>query len=57
MTNPSTMSPNMCPFTSVRLKLEQIHLVANHAFARFVAAARKGLLDGHLLEKSDRKNL
>ena len=41
----------------VRLKPEQIQLIADVALIGFVVAARKGLLDGHFLEKGERKYL
>ena len=43
--------------TAVRLKLEQNQLVGCHAAVRFVIAARKRLLQGHLLEQGDRQYL
>ena len=40
-------------FTAVRLKREQIQLVVDGDVVGTGVAARKGLLQGHLLEKSD----
>ncbi len=39
--------------TAVRLKREQIQLVVDGDVVGTGVAARKGLLQGHLLEKSD----
>ncbi len=52
--------PDFCipsRISSVWLKHKQIQLVAEHIIVRFVVVARKRLLDGHLLEQGDRKNL
>jgi phospholipid transport system substrate-binding protein len=43
--------------TAVRLKREQIQLVVDGDVVGTGVAARKGLLQGHLLEKSDRQYL
>ncbi|MBA3032887.1 MAG: mechanosensitive ion channel family protein [Gammaproteobacteria bacterium] len=43
--------------SSVRLKREQIQLVAGAVLFKNVVAACKGLLDGHLLEQGERKDL
>ena len=43
--------------TAVRLNREQIQLVVDSDAAVTGIAARKGLLQGHLLEKRDRQNL
>ena len=43
--------------TAVRLKREQIQLVVGGDAVGTVVAARKGLLQGHLLEKGDRQDL
>ena len=42
-----------CSGTAVRLKREQIQLVVDGDVVGTGVAARKGLLQGHLLEKSD----
>ena len=43
--------------TAVRLKREQIQLVVDGDVVGTGVAARKGLLQGHLLEKGDRQYL
>jgi hypothetical protein len=44
-------------FSSVRLKREEIQLVAVVTLFGNVVVARKGVLQGHLLEPSERQNL
>jgi hypothetical protein len=43
--------------TTVRLKTEKIQLVADAHIVGTGATSRKGLLQGHFLEKGDRQNL
>ena len=43
----------ICAVTAVRLKREQIQLVVDGDVVGTGVAARKGLLQRHLLEKSD----
>jgi hypothetical protein len=47
----------MDQITAVRLKREQIQLVADGSAVKTGVVARKGLLQGHLLEKRDRQDL
>lgn len=54
---PNAQAALLIRISSVRLKCEQIQLVAMIALVEFVVAARKGLLDGHFLEQGERKYL